>query len=308
MTSTATRVVAVTVAHRSDWLRLQDQLRALLAQVGGVIVVENGASEALAGQLAQLARHDLGPDPGLVHVPLGRNAGLAVAQNAGIAMARQQGATHVLLMDDDSVPQAGMVSALLAVLQTYSDAGAAGPWYADPRQPKAASPFVRIDGLRLRRLPCLPGGLPMQVDHLIASGCLIPVQVLDDVGPMREDFFIDFIDVEWSLRARHAGYALYGVCDARLEHRLGRTPQQWLGRSFLSHPPWRLYYQVRNAWLIYRQPWVPLNWKLVSLWRLCLKVGFRVLVGPHRVLQARRAMQGWADALSKRRRFAPRPE
>lgn len=300
MTQVSPCIVAVTVAHRPEWLRLLAQLQALRQQVHSVIVVENGASAALAAALGALDGY------ALVHVPLGRNAGLAVAQNTGIAMARKLGATHVLLMDDDSVPQPGMVDELLAALQTSSKAGAAGPWYADPRHLNAASPFVQIEGLWLRRLPCAPGAAPVQVDHLIASGCLIPLKVLDQVGPMREDFFIDFIDVEWSLRARHAGYRLYGVCDARLEHRLGRAPQRWLGRSFLSHPPWRLYYQVRNAWLIYREPWVPLNWKLVSLWRLCLKVGFRTLVGPHRVLQVRRAVQGWLDAISRRGRFAPR--
>jgi rhamnosyltransferase len=35
--------------------------------------------------------------------------------------------------------------------------------------------------------------------------------VLREVGPMREDFFIDHVDIEWSHRMRAAGHALFGV-------------------------------------------------------------------------------------------------
>ena len=294
------RVVAVTVAHRPDASRLQAQLAALVDQVAAVVVVENEAQADLAQRLAAQATGQ----PRVWHIPLTGNEGLARAQNLGIARARAEGATHVLLMDDDSIPQPQMVPRLLAALQAHRDAAAAGPWYRDARVAQAHSPFVRIDGLRMTRLPCTDDTPPMPVDHLIASGCLIPLTVLDRVGPMREDFFIDFVDVEWCLRARHAGHTVLGVCSAQLEHRLGGAPVRWLGREFLNHAPWRLYYQVRNACLIYRAPWVPLNWKLVSAWRLLLKTGFRVLVGPHRIAHAGWAMRGWLDAWG-RRRFDP---
>lgn len=298
----AARVVAVTVAHRPDMARLQAQMAALSTQVDAAVVVENEALGELS-VLLQLPR--LHGAPRVLHLPMPGNEGLARAQNLGLARARAEGATHVLLMDDDSVPHPQMVARLLEALRAHPDAAAAGPWYRDARVERARSPFVRIEGLRMRRLPCTEDTPPMPVDHLIASGCLIPIPMLDRVGPMREDFFIDFIDVEWCLRARHAGHPVYGVCAAGLEHRLGGTPVRWLGREFLNHAPWRLYYQVRNACLIYGESWVPLNWKLVSAWRLLLKTGFRVLVGPQRIAQGSWALKGWLDAWSRRRRFAP---
>jgi len=140
----------------------------------------------------------------------------------------------------------------------------------------------------------------MEVDHLIASGCLIPMGVLGHVGSMREDFFIDFVDVEWCFRARHAGYRVYGVCAAHLEHRLGDEPERFLGREYLTHSPQRHYFHARNAMLLYREPWVPLNWKLVSAWRLLLKMGFHVLVTAPRLQHLEKIAQGFLHGLMGR--------
>jgi rhamnosyltransferase len=267
-------IVAVVVTYNPDLPRLAQQLAALQSQVQQIVLVDNGSSQNMVNWVQQLT--GAWPTPWVLS--LAENRGIAAAQNHGVAWARTQAASHILLMDHDSLPAPDMVSHLLHTLQQRADAGAVGPWHADPRRTHASKPFVRIEGLAMRRLVCSDADTLLSVDHLIASGCLIPIAVLDRIGPFREDFFIDFVDVEWCLRARHAGYALYGVCAARLEHSLGDAPVRFLGREYLSHAPWRHYYHVRNALLLYREPWVPLNWKLVSAWRLVLKMGFQVLV------------------------------
>jgi rhamnosyltransferase len=240
-----------------------------------------------------------------VHVlALGCNQGIAAAQNQGIAWAKDQGATHVLLMDQDSVPASNMVLTLLTALEQHPEAGSVGPWYADTRRSKAFSPFVRIQGLKLDRLRCSSDRDVLLVDHLIASGCLIPMRVLAEVGVMREDFFIDFVDIQWCLRVRHAGYSLYGVCAARLEHQLGEKPVNFLGSQYLSHSPERHYFHVRNALLIYRESFVPLQWKLVSAWRLLLKMAFHSMVTAPRRLHFAYMLRGLADGL--RGRSGPR--
>lgn len=285
-------IVAVVVTHQPDLLRLAMQLASLQRQVQAIVLVDNGSNLDV--------RASVPPSAGCpVHVlALGKNLGIACAQNHGIAWARAQKASHVLFMDHDSQPAAHMVQTLLQALQQHPDAAAAGPWYADSRRHTESTPFVRIEGFRRRKLPCTVPNAVLSVDHLIASGCLIPVAVLDQVGLMREDFFIDFVDVEWCLRARHAGYQIYGVCAAHLEHSLGENPIRFLGREYLSHSPWRHYFHVRNALLLYREPWVPLSWKVVSAWRLVLKAGFHVLVTAPRLQHLRQMAHGALHGLS----------
>lgn len=294
-------VVAVIITYNPDLQRLARQIAVLQPQVWQIVIVDNGSAENMEAWAQQLPGSDLL----LRVVPQGKNRGVAVAQNQGIAWARAQGASHVLLMDHDSLPAPDMVSHLSNALQVRADAAAAGPWYMDPRRSRAGTPFVRIEGLSMRRLACAGTETILPVDHLIASGCLIPMAVLDRVGPLREDFFIDFVDVEWCLRARHAGYGVYGVCTARMEHSLGDSPVQFLGREYLSHAPWRHYYHVRNAMLLYRESWVPLNWKCVSAWRLALKIGFMALVPAARWQHLRQSARGFIHGLQGRTNQQP---
>ncbi|MBX9832634.1 MAG: glycosyltransferase family 2 protein [Burkholderiaceae bacterium] len=296
-----TAVVAVIITYNPDLLRLARQIAVLQPQVWKIVVVDNGSAESMEAWGQQLP----GADSFLRVVPLDKNRGVAVAQNHGIAWARTQGASHVLLMDHDSLPASDMVSHLSNALQARADAAAVGPWYTDPRRSRVGTPFVRIEGFSMRRLACTGTETILPVDHLIASGCLISMTILDKVGLLREDFFIDFVDVEWCLRARHAGYAVYGVCAARMEHSLGDSPVRFLGREYLSHSPWRLYYHVRNAMLLYREPWVPLNWKCVSAWRLALKIGFMVLVPSARWQHLRHSARGFLHGLQGRTNQQP---
>lgn len=243
--SGATRVHAVVVSYRPDPGRLQQQFELLLQQVQQIVWVDNNSGEAI-DPWAQTLRgcH-------LQCVRLAENRGIAHAQNVGVECARAQGASHVLLMDHDSLPRPGMVSALLEALERDPMAAAAGPDYFDARRTQEKSVFFRTTPRgELVWFDCAHQTSPVDVDHIIASGCLIPIAVLDRVGPMRDDFFIDWVDVEWCLRARALGYRILGVCAARLEHRLGDKVTTIAGREVPVHAPWRHYYQARNLILM----------------------------------------------------------
>ena len=74
----------------------------------------------------------------------------------------------------------------------------------------------------------------------MASGSFIPRQTLEEVGLMREEFWIDYIDYEFSFRVRKRGLRILGVGGARLNHRLGIANYlKILGKvlSFQVHPP-----------------------------------------------------------------------
>jgi rhamnosyltransferase len=175
-------------------------------------------------------------------------------------------------MDQDIIPEPGMVQALLSAALEKS-AGAVGPRYVDSRHDNPP-PFIRIRGLRLERLSCSAPDAIVPVDYLISSGCLIPMSVLDHVGGMREDFFIDFVDIEWGLRARKFGYQCYGVCNAGMSHCLGYEPIEIFSMKFPLHSPLRHYYHFRNAVLLTKECWTPGNWKLANGWRMCIKYFF----------------------------------
>jgi rhamnosyltransferase len=269
-------VVAVVVTYQPALEVIEQLLDALVPQVTSVVVVDNGSHSDLAAWNSER-------DTRAVEVLLlDENRGIAAAQNVGIQWARNRGAGFVLLMDQDSIPAPDMVEKLISVISEQPSPAAAGPRYLDERQDNPP-PFIRIRGLRLERYACSTEESVIPVDYLIASGCLIPMSVLDKVGGMRDDLFIDYVDIEWGLRARHHGFQSYGVCSARMQHSLGDHPIKFFSVNFPLHSPLRHYYHFRNAVLLYKEPWVPLNWKLVNGGRMCLKYVFYSLFAKPRM-------------------------
>lgn len=286
-------VVAVVVTYQPILEVLEQLLGALVPQVTSVVVVDNGSHSDLAAWNRERVTNPV------ELLQLGVNRGIAAAQNVGIQLARDRGAGFVLLMDQDSVPAPDMVEKLLSVLSEHPLPAAAGPRYLDARQDNPP-PFIRVHGLRLERCACATEKSVVPVDYLIASGCLIPMSVLDKVGGMRDDLFIDYVDIEWGLRARHHGFQSYGVCPAHMQHSLGDHPIKFFGKSIPLHSPLRHYYHFRNAVLLYKESWVPLNWKLVDGWRLCLKYIFYSLFAKPRLAHWRMMTLGvWHGLVGK---------
>jgi rhamnosyltransferase len=208
------------------------------------------------------------------------------------------------LLDQDSIPAPGMVAALREALTDLVADGrhvaAVGPTFFDPREGVDA-PFVRVAFPVSEKIH--PGDRPyVRCDFLISSGALIPIEVIDEVGAMRADLFIDNIDLEWSFRARARGYELYGVTAARMDHHLGddRRPILFGTRRVVTHAPIRLYYIMRNRVRLYRMPATPKAWIAQDVIRIPVKfMLFAVLIGPRRQNVAM-MVRGLADGLRGR--------
>ncbi len=269
-------VVAVVVTYEPDLAALYALLHSLRSQVSNVIVVDNGSSLDICKGIDTAFFVDSWCE--LVRLPT--NLGIAAALNVGIDWARRRGAGYVVLFDQDSLPAPDMVQRLTEVIQAKQAAGckvaAVGPRYMDERQDNPP-PFIRIRGFKLVRQACNKSSSIVDVDYLISSGCLIPMSTLDVVNLMQEELFIDYVDIEWGLRAKRKGFRSYGVCSAKMKHDLGETPLSFLGKKIPLHSPLRHYYHFRNAIWLYRQQWVPVNWKFVDGWKLLLKYVFYAL-------------------------------
>ncbi len=298
MLEKSTIVTAVIVSYHPDFDKLAILLKTLTPQVQGIVVVDNGSSEAVVAWLYSVLL-----PVSLRVIPLGENLGIARAQNEGIRAARESGASHVILFDQDSAPAPDMVALLLDATQRQAANGVkvagVGPNYYDLRQ-RNPPPFIKMSGFRVQRQLCTSPDAVVGVDYLIASGCLVSMATLDEVGGMREDLFIDYVDIEWGLRAKCQGFQSFGVCGAMMQHDLGDQPIQFLGKRYPLHSPLRHYYHFRNAVWMYRQDWVPVQWRLVVAWRLLLKFGFYTLFAKPRRQHMKMMVKGVVHGLTGR--------
>jgi rhamnosyltransferase len=298
------RVFCVVVSYLPDTEVLRALLDTLLAQTAGIIVVDNTPAEdrrveSLCATLAQDT---------LRLTRLGKNRGIACALNIGIDAALAAGATHVLLSDQDSLPAPDMVEKLLRahmdLLGAGQRVGAVGPTYTD-RHTSITFPFqVEVPGrfFYQHRRPDVMHPI-VEALTLITSGTLISTPVLRDVGPMREDFFIDHVDIEWCHRARAAGYAMFGVGAAVMFHSMGdHALRVWYfgWRQESAYSPVRVYYRVRNFVALCRVPTIRWRWKVRNGWYAIGVVYTQALFGERRLASLRMAVRGLWDGLCKR--------
>jgi rhamnosyltransferase len=291
------RVVAIIVTFHPDPVALRRLVDSLLPQVDGLVVADNGSDGVANACLLELP-------PGFARcLDMGGNRGVADALNQGIEAAFASGASHVMLFDQDSLPAEDMTTQLLSAYRQLESQGCrvatVGPQYVDPRS-GYVSPFVATKGLWLRRVEAPTPSTPVEADFLITSGSLISRESWAAIGPMAGPMFIDYVDIEWGLRARWKGFASYGVPAVRLSHSLGDRRMNFLGLSVPLHSPLRHYYQIRNPLWLYRQPWIALNWKLVDGFRLLLRFAFHAVFVPSRMANIRYMLRGLLDGLAGR--------
>lgn len=274
-------ICAVVVTYHPDLGELENLFSALAGQVTVTVIVDNGSSKDCVNWIEAHQQENI------VFLPLSDNLGVAEAHNHAILWAQKNNITHVVLFDQDSLPFPDMIEQLLAsevkLLQRGERVAAVGPQYHDPRHPKPA-PFFRFAGLKSIRINCKKGENELhQVDFLITSGMLIRLSALDAIGMMDASLFIDYVDVEWCLRARSMEYNCFGVCAAKMSHTLGDRVFSWRSgkRIIPVHSPLRNYYLIRNALLLYKRNYISLVWILSDAYRLVLKYGlFSLLIPP----------------------------
>lgn len=280
------KVVAVTVTyypHADVFLPLLNQL---LTQTSRVIVVDNTPGES-SSELTRLIKLSIYPE-NCVLLLLGKNMGIARALNDGCKHAVSWGADFILLSDQDSLPSEDMVYELCRAFQSLTDSGicvgAVGPTYTDLHT-GLTHPFqARLPGHFFSGYIASSISFPhVETLSLITSGTLIPVKVLEDVGPMREDFFIDQVDIEWCHRARSKGYRLFGTKWASMYQRMGEASLRvwyfrWRYES--AYTPLRIYYRLRNFVALLKLDYIDWRWKLRTSWYWLGIVYAHVIFGP----------------------------
>lgn len=231
------------------------------------------------------------------------NQGLGAALNAGISAVKARGGYQsVLLLDQDSRLSAGFLAGMQRAASEARVLGGKvsviGPMLKHP-ETGAVQSFRSVDRLFSRHSQRVEGTQGLYwVDFLITSGSLISLQALEEVGPMREDYFIDNIDLEWCFRARAKGYQAYGTDHCCLLHRIGEAHPNGLVRRGLvkMHNPERVYYSTRNRFHLYGQAHAGWLWKCRDFPRFLLKTGFLLLFSTRRKEYLKNTIAGLRDA------------
>lgn len=274
-------IAAVVVVYCPNLALLDRLLQSVIEQVDRIFVIDNTPESSVALSSPFFERYS---QP-ISYLPLGENKGIATAQNIGIRQSLNTGHSHVLLLDQDSALRPGMVDRLLTaernLILAGKQVGAVGPLFIDEKTGKHSF-GIRPGRFRVKRISLdIYSDDPVETEYLIASGSLIRMSVLNSIGLMKDELFIDWVDIEWGLRARTDGYRSFIVPKAIMIHSIGDATVRVFGKDINIHSDIRNYYMIRNATYMLRLTSMQ-KWRLITTIKILQYVVFYSLYSNHR--------------------------
>jgi rhamnosyltransferase len=292
------QVCAVLVTYHPD-PELAARVSRTLPQVGALVLVDNGSSESVRETLRAMTA-----DARIGLIENGANLGVARALNLGIERARSLGFNWVLLLDQDTLTHADMVSTLIATRAAFAlpdRLAVVGSGYAGDAAIIVPSSMPAPNGPAAHEW--------QEVESVITSGSLIDLTAHAVIGPFRDPFFIDYVDTEYCLRARTRGYSIIKTTQPIMSHAIGAPTRHevlWMSSSTTNHSPDRRYYMARNDTILLREygGYALGVWSLKSLVRRLRTCKRILLYEPMKGRKIAAVAAGWWDGV--RGRLGPR--
>lgn len=226
--------------------------------------------------------------------------GLAGAYNRGAEYLLERDCEVMFLLDQDTnISPEFFRDMIQAVSGLGAEEFLVGPKVYEVNLKKCMAVFppekrfplpVRIDDTKAGMIPTL---------CIISSGSAISAAAYRKLGPFREDYFIECVDVEYSLRAVSQGVPVYMNAGVMIEQTTGQIERH--GKLFTTnHTAWRRYYGTRNAvhcLRLYRSRW-RVHWLIVPLvlyWTFCV-----VLFDTDKIRKVTAVASGFVDGFLRR--------
>jgi len=261
------RVAVIIVNYRTPELCAQclESLAPEAARRGdlAVIVVDNGSQPPCHDEIERVIR-GRGWTRWAHVLPMHENRGFAAGNNAGLAAAR---ADFYLLLNSDTIVRPGAIDELVGAAERHPRAGLIGPRLEWPdgrpqesafreRTPRTELLAAASTGLLTRllggRSVALPvSSTPMEAEWLSFACVLIRAEVVRDVGPLDDRYFMYLEDIDYCRRARGAGWRCLYWPLSRVVHLRGGTSSVKRATQERKRRP-RYYYESRARYFAKR--------------------------------------------------------
>jgi GT2 family glycosyltransferase len=226
-------LLILTWNRRDDVLRCVASLPRLTYPNVLPVVIDNASADDTVDALR--ARH-----PELTIIRNEANLGYAGGNNVGIRWALAHGAAYVQIINSDTEVTPELTSELVRVAESdprIAVVGCRNVLMEDPARLWGAwgtltfGPFlVRSDGAGAADGPAWR--IEREVDVAVGNGYLWRRVALEEIGLLDESLFGYHEDVDWSLRARRAGWRVVYAGAAAILHRGGSSSAPGAARVF----------------------------------------------------------------------------
>lgn len=205
-----------------------------------VLVVDNASSDG-SGEMVRTRF----PEATLIQND--SNRGFAAATNQGLA---RSGGRYLFLLNPDTELIGEAVARLVGFMESHPGTGMATGQLLNAdgtlqhgvfRFPNLWMSFFDFFPINHRfvnsglngRYP-QDGAAPFEIDHPLGASMLVRREVLEQVGPLDEAFFIYCEEIDWCFRIKKAGWRIFCVPQVRIIHHVAQSTRQTAPAMFVQ--------------------------------------------------------------------------
>jgi len=272
--------IIVVVVTYNPTTQVHDLLSGLPPSISKIIVDNNSQAES-----AEIV-NKLGEHTNVTVIKNNENYGIAKALNQGIEAAKDLNFKWVLTFDQDSLPANNIIELLINTFDNY------------PLKNKLALVGVNYNTnySQYVKNKIERGAKIIEIDTIITSGSMLSVAVFDEIGPFKEDLFIDCVDLEYCLRLKAKGFKILISAEIGLYHTVGFVKTKrilGLNINSTSHSAIRRYYMARNNIILSKKYLFKFpTWVLKKNYYFIMSVLQIILVDDHKKEKLFNTMKG----------------
>jgi GT2 family glycosyltransferase len=248
------RVLIVVLCYNgvADTVACLESLQRLDYPRADVLIVDNASQDGTPAII-----RDRFPDVQVLET--GANLGYAAGNNAGLRYALDHGYDYALLLNNDTIVESRLISALVEATEADSRIGVVGPKILYHDRPDVIwSAGGLIDWRRgtsaMRGLDSRDHGqFDESLDMDFVTGCALMIRraAIESAGLIDERFGMYYEETEWCVRIARAGWRIVYAPEGKLWHKIKPNDQDWSPRV--------TYYMARNRLLFLRLTRAPLR-------------------------------------------------
>ncbi|WP_161158592.1 glycosyltransferase [Vibrio eleionomae] len=264
-----------------------------IAQEHNIIIIDNSANYSTSRELEKSAQYTFHN---------ANKGGIAGALNQGLTYIRDHGLSEwCCLFDQDSRPSFSFFSSMLnqiSLINEKDKVALCAPVYYETNLQKIAD-VIEITNNKLKRhkYSDIKDLNIVNATYTITSGSVINLSAWDAIGHYDEALFLDFVDIEWGMRASSIGYKIIVFPRIIMQHTLGDNPIKLWFYTFPNHSSKRHYLYFRNVFLMIKKRHVFLSWKKKELIKLIPRIFIYSFFSKNNINNIRSIFLGMFDGL-----------
>ncbi|MFH1769586.1 MAG: glycosyltransferase family 2 protein [Parcubacteria group bacterium] len=244
-------IIVLQYNHSEETFKCLDSLQQITYPDFKVIVVDNASDAKHANSTRLYIKQDFEGKRDFLFISNDNNLGYAGGNNTGIKYAMENNADYVLILNNDTTVDPDFLNAMVKIAESDKSIGIVQSVIAEEGDKVYAGGPISWLNPYGQHSTLEPG------NHIIESGyyaigasMLIKRELIEDIGPMDDIYFLYREDIEYNLRARSKGWTIAIAKRSLIFHEMSVSAGS-LGNAKI------MYYNYRNMLLLAEQyaPW-----------------------------------------------------